>query len=300
MEWSDRSLVVASDDRRRARYRLLQSWYRQHVLEFEPGKDRRGIVRASMLPKSAPQSANFLSPEIHEYVQARVPVVRSQNGTLEEDRLYRNMLSSMPMCFNIFGALRVYPITAARMLADCTRLDVASLTRVEVEWTPDGEHPLGDRTAFDAFVEYLNSAGDRCFFGVETKYTEPFSQEEYFSDRYAEVTAAPPNGFTDGAAEVLVGRNTNQLWRNAMLAAAVRQQHEYAEGRVLVLALDADTGAEKALYGCRDQHTCPDELFASVTLGALASTAEGTVLDSWSCKFRRRYLDLTHCETAHV
>ncbi len=293
IEWNDPSLAVASDDARRRRFRALQSWYRQHHLQLPPGEDKRGIVRGSMLPHDAPRSANFLSPAIHEYVEARVPVVVGEGGTLEQDRLFRNMLSSMPLCFNLFGAFRVFPISAARVLAAATGLDVASLTRVDVEWTPPGDHPLGDRTAFDAYVEYRNSRNDRCFFGVETKYTEPFSQREYRTERYDEVTASPSSGFVTGAADNLVAKHSNQLWRNAMLAVAVRERGGFAEGRVLVMALDGDESARKATDALRANHRAPDALLAAVSLESLVAEAATTeTLAEWSEAFETRYLKL--------
>ena len=293
IEWNDPSLIVKSDPARRRRCRALQSWYRQHVLQLPPGEDRSGIVRASMLPESAPRSANFLSRETFEYVEARVPIVVAEGGTLEKDRLYRNMLSSMPLCFNIFGAFRVYPITAAQVLAECTGLDIAALVDVQVEWTPDGKHPLGDRTAFDAWVEYRNSAGERCFFGVETKYTEPFSEREYRNERYDAVTSDPASGFHEGAADILVGSKTNQLWRNAMLALAVKAGGGFAEGRVLVLSLDNDDGARVAVTGVSAQHENPEQLLSHVTLESLVRTASGAdALSAWAAAFSKRYLKL--------
>ena len=291
--WNDKSLQVSSDDAKRAKYRALQSWYREHVLELPPGQDKREIIRGSMIPASAPRSTNFLSAEVYEYVQARVPVVVGEGGTLEEDRLYRNMLSSMPMCFNIFGMFRVFPITAAEVLASCTGLDIAALVDVQVEWTPVGDHPLGDRTAFDAWVEYRTSENRRGFLGVETKYTEPFSQREYRNDKYDAWTDSPKSGFAAGAADVLVKKTTNQLWRNCLLAVAVHDVSEFDEGRVLVLALDGDSGAERALEGVRSQHGDPGQLLSHVTLEALASRAGQTeALADWGREFQRRYLEL--------
>ena len=37
LKWDDPSLAVGSDDRRTSKYRLLQSWYREHVLHELPG-----------------------------------------------------------------------------------------------------------------------------------------------------------------------------------------------------------------------------------------------------------------------
>lgn len=290
--WDDPSLTVDSDPPRRARYRRLQSWYRHHVLGVGAGEDRREIPRANMLPSRAVEQnphLNFLSPPIGEYARARAAVVAAEDGTLDEDRLYRNMLSSMPMCFNIFGQFRIYPDSAARLLSDALDLDVAAITTIDVEWTPPGEHPLGDRTAFDAYVEYLTADEQRGFLGVETKYTEPFSQREYDTAAYREWTR-PEHGFKPGAADELVGRNTNQLWRNLLLAVAVRDRREFAHGHVVVIAPGDDQSAREAVADVRAQMTDPDDALRHITLAELTDrAAQQARLVDWAGQFRRRY-----------
>ena len=46
--WSDPQLVVESDTSWRAKYRRLQSWYRETVLDVPPGTDQWEIIRANM------------------------------------------------------------------------------------------------------------------------------------------------------------------------------------------------------------------------------------------------------------
>ena len=298
--WNDPSLTVDSDPARRARYRRLQSWYRHQVLGVGAGEDRREIPRANMLPRPAVEQKphlNFLSPAIGEYARARAAVVAAEDGTLDEDRLYRNMLSSMPMCFNLFGQFRIYPDSAARLLSDALGLDIAAITTIDVEWTPSGEHPLGDRTAFDAYVEYLTADEQRGFLGVETKYTEPFSRREYDTAAYREWTT-PQQGFKPGAADELVDRKTNQLWRNLLLAVAVRDRESFAHGHVVVIAPDDDRDAEEAVTGVGAQMTDPDDALRHITLNELTDrAAQQTRLAEWAGQFRRRYCEFPEAVT---
>ena len=200
--WDDPALAVQSDTSWRARYRRLQSWYRETVLGVPPGTDQRGITRASMLPAEAVAQnpdLNFLDDEIAAYARKRAERVVADGGTLELDRLRRNMLSSMPLCFNLFGALRRHPAAAARGLGSALDLDIDEILMVKVEWAPPPDVHLKDRTALDAFVQYRTGGGRRAFFGVETKYTEPFSQRRYTSERYDAITKDPASGFAAGA-----------------------------------------------------------------------------------------------------
>ena len=294
VSWADARLHIASDSARTARYRALQSWYRETVLGVPPGRDRRGRVIASMLPEEAlveRPGLNFISPEATAYASERAGEVVRTGGTLDQDRLRRNMLSSMPMCFNIFGSLRDHPELGV-LLSEAFELNVSSIDGVECEWAPERTAYLNDRTAFDAFVTYRDPSGRRCFLAIETKYTEPFSQKEYDSQLYRQVTAGS-GYFREGASEHLLGRATNQMWRMTMLAASMLHRGDFEGGSVAVLSLADDRHARTAIEGVRAQ--VMDEAFVKFVsledLVEVASHHDG--LRQWSNDFATRYVDLT-------
>ena len=252
LRWNDPALAVKSDTRWRASYRRLQSWYRETVLGVPPGKDHLGITRANMLPAAAvakQPGLNFLTEEIAVYARTRAEEVKAEHGALDPDRLRRNMLSSMPLCFNLFGALRDYPDAAAEAFAATLDLDIKRVFNIVVEWAPDPELHLHDRTAFDAIVRYSTGDGRRAFLGIETKYTEPFSPRRYCSERYVELTEDPEAGFRKDAWKCLKASATNQLWRNALLAHSLRRTSEYDRGHVVVISCEGDGGADRAIAG---------------------------------------------------
>ena len=295
--WNDPSLAVKSDAAWRAQYRRLQSWYRETVLRTPPGADRGGTTRANMLPADAVDKnpeLNFLDEEIAAYVLERAPRVIAEKGALDLDRLRRNMLSSMPLCFNLFGALRRYPTAAARGLGSVLDLNIEEILEIEVEWAPDPNAHLGDRTAFDAFVRYRTAGGRRAFLGVETKYSESFSPKRYARERYDALTRDPASGFKPGAERRLAAPATNQLWRNALLAHSLRSTDEFDEGRVVVLSCRGDAGAERAIAGLSAELRDPPALLRSATYEELVAAFDSEPeLSSWAAEFRRRYLDLT-------
>jgi hypothetical protein len=204
-----------------------------------------------------------------------------------------NLLSSMPLCFNIFGALR-----GRLALADLIRVVFevnAELVEVcECEWRPYSSG-LDDRTAFDAFIAYVTPNGARRFIGIETKYTEPFSTTVYGSrepaaSRYRKVTEQS-GWFHPGASDVLATKQTDQLWRNTMLAASMcHGAAEWDDGSVVVLHLDADKRARDAVKLVRAQLSDSGRLSA-VTFEKLVLTAK-TIPDlvEWAGAFERRYL----------
>ena len=295
--WNAPELQVASDTKWRAQYRALQSWYRETVLQVDPGAKAPNRLVGSMLPAETVEAnpgLNFLTTEIAAYVEKRIPDVQAADGTIEVDRLRRNMLSSMPLCFNLFGHLRGAPQATAEALSSLLKLEIAEIERIEVEWAPPAAEHLGDRTAFDAFIEYRTREGARGFLGVETKYTEPFSQTVYESERYRALSEAPASGFKPGAYERLTGPDTNQLWRNALLALSLRAKGGYAHGHVLVVACRDDGGAAKALRGLRAELVDPDALVRSLPLEDLIGAfKKRTETKEWAGAFERRYLDLS-------
>lgn len=295
--WDDPTFRIRSDPARRAAYRRLQSWYRSEVLSVEPGLDRSGRAVSSLLPQGAVDAdptLNFLGdPRLLDIGRARVAEGR---GTYSEDRLMRNMLSSQPLCVNLFGAISVEPNAGARVLLRATGLPVHCLESVSIEHTPvAANRMLADRTAFDAYVEYLDLAGQRRFFGVETKYTEPFSNDSKLGEakrqKYREL-AAELGSFKTPLDERLLRPKASQLFRNVLLALAHRRTTK-RPGHVLVVALEGDADAIAATNIVRDALDDPDDVLRLVSIESIATEAASTAaLTSWAASFRRRYLDL--------
>lgn len=218
---------------------------------------------------------------------------------MEPQRLFHNMLSSMPMCFNLFGAMREEPafLLVFKQLFDPR---ATAITDIVCEWAPtDPGARLGDRTAFDAIVLYETADG-AAFCGIETKYTEPFSHRAYeptSSNRYREVTHESGWFATPASAlESLQQSSANQLWRNTMLAARVDQHGSYGRGSLAVVALGDDPGVAKArkvvTSSLTDTHI--DRLRFVSLEDILRVTEElAPALSWWATSFRRRYLDLS-------
>jgi hypothetical protein len=182
---------------------------------------------------------NFFDKATATYAKARAVEVHSEGGTLDQYRLEHNMLSSMPLCFNLFGALRGSP-DLPRLLLEAFRIPVAQVVDVTCEWAPlDRKAHLEDRTAFDAFVRFSTPTGEPCFLAVETKYTETFSPTEYPNPIYAQRTDSS-TWLRHGVSDVLRPPATNQLWRNLLLAESLAATSEFHDGWTAVLSLDGD------------------------------------------------------------
>jgi hypothetical protein len=306
LSWSDPRLSVASDARRTARYRLLQSWYREQVLNAEYGEYRvNGATRplGSLLALRdvvARPGLNFLSRDAATYALERADLVEKAGGTIDKARLARNMLSSMPMCFSIFGDLRSRPDRGLDVVRAFLDPHAVAVEVMECAWRPAVD-VLGDQSGFDAVVVTSRADGSRHLVGIDVKYTESFNRTIYNSESYRQ--AHEHSGwFHPGTTRPLLGPATNQLWRTSLLAAACVQNRVMGieSASVVVMCLGEDPDAARALGGLSAALREPEERCRIVSLESfVAGLREGLGAgEEWADAFATRYLDppLMHAE----
>lgn len=307
LAWNSTELAVEGDSSRRARYRLLQSWYREVVLGARPGtytpRGRAERPCGSLLHPddvAANPGLNFLDGRIESYVALRAQEVQDEGGTLEEHRLRHNMLSSMPLCFNLFGMLRAEPNSQLEVVRELFDPDASAVDEIECEWTPrHSDSTIHDRTAFDAAIVTRRADDTRHLIGVETKYTEPFSPTRYGAPdrqrdagRYRDIHESS-GWFDPDAHDSLTSSTTNQLWRNCLLAAAAERSGEFGSARVVVVALADDPTATRAVEATTGAMTDPTRC-RSISLERIVATyGRIPALAGWAHRFEQRYLDLT-------
>jgi hypothetical protein len=303
----DELTFVASDDVLTRRERRRQSEYRQHVLGLPAGKRSPGRELGNYL-RAEDWRSNFLSAEAADYAALRADQVQRENGQLQKARLFTNMLSSMPLCFSVFGHLRAHAQAAVAVLGDLLELDLVALDEVDVrgrtihgiecEWAPDRREHLDDRSAFDAVVAARRRDGRTQLVAVETKYVDSFSRDPANDEADQKYDGfCQEFGMADGAFERLRGHGTRQLLRNVLLTESVRRGGAsggptFDDAVTLVLARDDDRSAMAAVETVRGQQgrMATDVRFAGH--GALAQAASRIdELQDWADRFRGRYLD---------
>lgn len=305
MPWWDPQLAYAGDPNNRVRsYRRLQSRWREVSLELPPGSyvDRNGQERllGSRLPDNAEPRHQLLSDEAVEYALARLPELENEGRKAEPGRLWHNMLSSQPLCFSLFGHFAHHREAAARVLDKVLPWDVDTVEEVLVEHAPHAAAMAmgGDRadgTAFDTML-VIRSGTQKRVLGVETKYTEPFTQKPYDKPSYRTVTNRPGSWFVEGAAEAALKPSTNQLWRNLMLAQETSTAMK-CKASVIVLTAAHDCHAETAVAGIAPLLRNPQQALQHTLLeDVIAEAAAEPTLFEWAARFRERYLDLALAE----
>ena len=291
----------ATDDPFTARIRRHQSWYRAAILGLPFGTGPQPSSTSSygnmLRREDGGRGSNFLNDQIFKEAQRRLA---TGTGTVEAFRLLHNMLSSQPMCFNLFAPL-IDDLALATILCRATWGDhIKRVTRVELEWAPEpAAEFLADRTAFDAFIEYDHADGGRGFVCVEAKLTEPFSNRHYDQPAYRRWMVAD-SPWREDAASAVDRVEHNQLWRDHLLAWSLlkhpRSRHEH--GLMVVVHHPGDDRCMRTVDAyrslLRDDSTLATRSLADVVAAWKPHLGRAT----WLREFELRYLALDRSEQA--
>lgn len=214
------------DTRFRRAARLLQAlWLKDHSIETGihvrgEGEDTVVMPLASNLSSAAAASGmNFLSSAIHAFVRQQL-ILREEGAAIEEERLFGNALSSMPMTFNLFAPLAMDLDLATRVLKTLFPTFVDKVEGFLFEHSPGRreERFLNDGTAFDLAVQIITPDGEPGTIFVETKLSEDMmGPAARLRDRYDEVSRSS-RLFVDPGSPQLRTLALEQLWRENMLA----------------------------------------------------------------------------------
>ena len=166
--------------RRQLRYH--QSRWREaqgHPIGSQPirpagdGKPSRPLGSRLPLDYARETGANFLTPAAHDAVRARL-AAKEPHQMLSAQRLWADLLSSMPMCFNLFGDLWADRELADRAVHTWWPDAPGTVGAVRFEHSPgrlDADY-LGNLSAFDVAIVLDRSDGGHGILGIETKYHE--------------------------------------------------------------------------------------------------------------------------------
>jgi hypothetical protein len=225
--------------KRRARWHQSQ-WREAHryLIGTNPYAGGVGATKiGSRLPLESAKNdgANFLTPTIRKAVLDCLahPV---PHRMLAEDRLWADLLSSMPLCFNLFGDFFGDTEYAARAVRAWWPDAPRGAVNVRFEHSPGRGDPafLGNKSAFDVAFEIGSGDKDLAIIGVETKYHEDakiepapkkpsaLARHAKALERYVEV-AERSKAFIDGWRELVIGTELHQIWLDHLLLLSMLQ-----------------------------------------------------------------------------
>ena len=292
----------ARDDPVTRRIRFHQSWWRAERLDVPAGEDARGNRYGNYLTEAAASiGLNFLTPDIHRRAMERI----AAGGGVEEFRCMRNLLSSQPMAFNLFGPLHD-DADLARLLLDPLLPGGVTSASVNIEWAPAKNLHLRDATSFDVVAHYARNDGREAIAGIETKLTEPFSQKSYglddhHTDRYREV-ARRSDAWRDPDDRTLTDKRWNQVWRNQLLVESIRQRQPDLRGCEVVVHHPLDERCANNVDDYARFLTDPNETLRRYSLNHIVAAWNLLLhMDAqhrWLSDFADRYLNLHLSEAA--
>lgn len=287
-------VYVPSDNSFQRLARVRQARWRER--RELPIGEHRGRPLGSRLPMPYARDtlANYLTDGIRDVVRAEVLDAKKRAGKLYgQPRIFNDLLSSQPLCFNLFGELQRDLERASRVVARLTNGRVARVTRIEFEHSPGRRHAkyTGDRSAFDVFVEYVTGGGARGFLGVEVKYHEGLGDAAAeHRPRYDEVAAAM-GAFRPEAVAKLRARPLQQIWRDHLLVGSLVADEDagYDEGRFVFLSPAENERCRDAVVAYR---AClsNDATFGAWTLEDVVSVLRTEAAASWVDELATRYL----------
>jgi hypothetical protein len=293
----------------RRKARLLASMWRE-ANGLAPGtyhpppraRDSQPRALGSRLdPDQARAGKNFLTPTILDQVNKRL-AEPEPHQLIKKDRLWGDLLSSQPLCFNLFGELAADLELATEAARTWWPGRVEQVTEVRFEWSPGRRDPryLGNRTAFDAVFRHSTAAGRRGFIGIETKYHERPAPPKQLTperrERYVEV-AERSGVFRPGWRKALVETGLQQVWLDHLLALSMLG--EWPAG-LFVLVYPAANAAMTDAANRYATWLLDATMFEHRTLEELVKRL-GQVTDAaWVAAFEDRYLNFGKLRTVGV
>ena len=241
--------------------------------------------------------SNFLTDKIQTLVKYELYRKVVFGKLIKEDRMWENLLSSQPLCFNLFGELHFDLKLATKYFRKLFPNKVEIVTDVLFEHSPGRGNPkyIADHSAFDVFVEYTNK-DKKGFIGIEVKYAESLKEEtmdkakKNFKEIYATLTESCKI-FKPDSIEQLKQPPLSQIWRDHLLSIATKQ--DYDEGFFVFLFPTKNTQCQNGVDNYKKfLFTDNEELtgFYARHLDVFIKTLRGLHNIEWTKELEERYL----------
>ncbi len=246
------------------------------------------------MPFAKETLANYVTETIRGVVRAEVlDAARSDGRLYREPRVFEDLLSSQPLCFNLFGELQQDLALASRTfqsLLDEPRLRV---TAIEFKHSPGRGDPrfTNDGSAFDVFVSYARASGGNGFVGIEVKFVENLDVPPARRRARYDAVSDAMGVFLPENRGVLRSPPLEQIWRDHLLAGSLilNAASGFERGSFAVVYPSGNTivGAAVRAYGAclRDRST-----FHAWALEEMLATIQTAGSGDWVREVRERSL----------
>lgn len=288
-----------SDNQLQKDMRHHQSWWRACVLGEEQGLhplDSSKLIGSSIL-NGEKDKINFLDDFAKKAMTETLGERGSKSkGLIKEDRLYNNLLSSQPLCFNFFGRLK-YNLPLAAQVFQRFYPEIKTVTNIHFEYAPNAA-TNGDNSAHDVALEFISTNNQTGIIGLECKYTEPFSPKEYGKDGPDKKDGKYRQVYEDSSAfkanyEDLINTRYNQLFRNQLIVESALINRSVEIGYSGLFCFQEDENALSKGKTFQEMLKNGEERFKIITFADLIETIQKTEIDwetrEWSMMLWARY-----------
>ena len=184
------NVYVPADNPFQQRARLLQALWREEK-KYACGEHRGAPLGSRLTADDAKSLHNFLSPNIRSVVNEEVYNKEKSKGKLYgRPRIFNDLLSSQPLCFNLFGELKHDRdlSLASRVFRRIWPDRVKDVHCVEFEESPgrNDKNFSDDQSAFDVFIRHSMPNGGDGFIGIEVKYHEDLKNKASWRSKEAD------------------------------------------------------------------------------------------------------------------
>lgn len=285
---------VQSDNLFQREARLLQALWRERN-ELPVGSHGGQPLGSRLaMPFAETTLANYLTDGIRDVVRAEVLDRSASAGKLyARPRIFNDLLSSQPMCFNIFGELQL-DLELATAALQPLHSDIGRVQAIRFEHSPgrgDAKY-TGDRSAFDVFVEYTATDGARGFLGIEVKYHEALKDKAAsHKPRYDEV-ADQMACFNPASRQRLRSQPLQQIWRDHLLAGSLLLAGDFDRGSFVFLYPSRNERCRAAVASYAEALT-EANTFQTWTLEAVVEALKAATVARWVHALEGRYLGTT-------
>lgn len=298
--WDDEATArqVAVDEAGwRRRLRLRQARWRDEQglpigLHTPPGREPYELGSRLAMPHAEEHLSNYLTDTIRSAVREELDTSAEHGKLYGRPRIFDDLLSSQPLCFNLFGELAADLRLATAVCSHLWPLDVTEVTAVRFEHSPgrSDERYLGTRTAFDVYIEHRRPDGGEGFLGIEVKYHEDLTGKGAEVRARVEQVASQSGVFHDASEGELRRNPLQQLWYDHLLALSMLQTDErWASGRFVLLHPVANQACYRASARYQD-HLRDASSFQRLTLEEFVGAVTLYTDADWATEFDRRYL----------
>ena len=240
---------------------------------------------------------NFLTDKIKILVQYELNRAGIYKKLIDEKRMWTNLLSSQPLCFNLFGEMHFNHALATNFFKTLFPDKVKVVNEVLFEHSPGrgDKNFTGDYSAFDVFVEYTRN-NIKGFIGIEVKYAESLEEGKEYAlptyikhkERYDQLTTA--DIFQEERKELLKFNPNAQIWRDHLLSIAT--QKKYDEGFFVLLYPEQNIECQRGVDSYINCLSSSDEKitgFYPRHLETFISVLQSISKDSWIQELSNRY-----------